>query len=110
MEIKTGANPTLRRNRIHDGKQNGVMVWENGQGTLEDNEIFANAFSGMEIRTGGNPTVRGNRISKNTSKAIYVHDGGGGVFEGNDLRGSKTGAWDISPDCLDKVKREGNLE
>ena len=41
VEIKTGANPTLRSNRIHDGKGSGVVVHdENGQGTLEDNEYL----------------------------------------------------------------------
>jgi parallel beta-helix repeat protein len=109
VEIKTGANPALRRNRIHDGKGGGVMVWENGQGTLEDNDIFANP-AGVYIKTGGNPTLRENRISKNEYQAIWISDGGGGVFEDNDLRGNEKGAWGISSDCLDKVKRERNLE
>jgi len=62
------------------------------------------------ITEGGNPGIRKNRISKNEYQAIWISDGGGGIFEGNDLRGNKREAWHISPDCLDKVKREGNLE
>ena len=65
VEIKEGGNPTLRRNRIHDGKQSGVHVHENGQGTLEDNEIIANARRGRRDQEGGNPTLRRNRISEN---------------------------------------------
>jgi parallel beta-helix repeat protein len=76
----------------------------------EDNEIFANTFSGVEIKTGGDPTVRGNRISKNAYQAIYVHESGGGLFQKNDLRGNPKGAWNISTDSLDKVKLEQNLE
>jgi F-box protein 11 len=110
VQISEGSNPTLRRNRIHDGKSDGVFVYENGRGTLEDNDIFGNAFSGVEIREGGNPGIRKNRISKNEYVAIRIHDGGGGVFEDNDLRGNKKGAWDVSPDCRGKVKRERNLE
>lgn len=110
VEIKTGGNPTLRRNRIHDGKTAGVIVRENGQGILEDNEIFGNAFSGIEIKTGGNPTLRRNRISRNGFEAIWVGDGGCGVFEENDLRGNVNGAWEISPDCQDKVKRVRNQD
>ena len=61
VEIREGGNPTLRRNRIHGGKQAGVLVGQNGLGTLEENEIFANAFSGVEVRNGGNPTLHRNR-------------------------------------------------
>jgi parallel beta-helix repeat protein len=38
--IDTGGNPTLRRNRIHDAKSNGVQITDNGQGILEENDIF----------------------------------------------------------------------
>ncbi len=45
MNIKARGDPVLRRNRIHDGKQSGVLVYEQGRGTLEDNDIFGNALS-----------------------------------------------------------------
>lgn len=108
--IHSGADPRLRRNRIHDGKYAGVFVYENGLGTLEDNDIFGNTFSGVEISEGGSSTLRRNRISKNGLFAIRVSEGGQGVFEGNDLRGNESGAWNIEENCLDKVKRTGNLE
>ena len=110
VEIREGGNPTLRRNRIHDGKQTGVFVHENGQGTLEENEILANAHCGVAISEGGNPVLRRNRISENGFEAIWVYEGGGGVFEDNDLRGNTKGAWDIAEDCETKVNREGNQE
>ncbi len=110
VSIKTGGNPTLRRNRIHDGKKSGVFVYENGQGTLEDNDIVSNGEAGVEIKGGGNPTLRRNRITKNATEAVWVHDGGQGVFEDNDLRGNTKVAWNIAPDCLEKVTRKGNKE
>ena len=58
----TGGNPTLRRNTIHDGKADGVYVFDDGLGILEDNDITANALAGVAIRTGGNPTLRRNTI------------------------------------------------
>ena len=57
MEIRTGGNPTVRGNQIHDGKVGGVLVYDSGLGTLEDNDITGNGLSGVEIRTGGNPTA-----------------------------------------------------
>jgi parallel beta-helix repeat protein len=104
------SNPTLRRNRIHDGKEAGVTVHKNGQGVLEDNDILANAHCGVVIFEGGNPTLRRNRISGNGYEAIWVYKGGGGVFEDNDLRGNTKGAWDIRKDCETKVTRRGNQE
>ena len=53
VQIRTGSNATLRHNRIHDGKQDGVLVNEKGQGIIEDNDIFGNDYSGVEIREEG---------------------------------------------------------
>ena len=109
VAIHGGADPRLRRNRIHDGKQAGVFVYEEGRGTLEDNEIFANAF-GVEIMTGGDPILRRNRINENGYQAIRVYEGGRGTFDDNDLRNNKEGAWDIAKDCQANVTRRNNLE
>ena len=73
VAIHDGADPRLRRNRIHDGKQTGVAVYKNGQGTLEDNDIFGNALAGVEIKTGSNPMLRRNRIHDGKTGGIYVH-------------------------------------
>jgi len=86
--IHGGADPRLRRNCIHDGKQSGVFVYANGQGTLEDNDIFGNALSGVEIRDGGNPTVRRNRIHDGKTGGVNVHDNGQGTLEDNDIFGN----------------------
>jgi F-box protein 11 len=58
--VHAGADPRIRRNRIHDGQQSGVHVYEQGLGTFEDNEIFANARAGVAVKQGGNPTLRRN--------------------------------------------------
>ncbi|MDX8400010.1 MAG: right-handed parallel beta-helix repeat-containing protein [Gallionellaceae bacterium] len=108
--IHGGADPRLRRNRIYDGEHGGIAVYDNGQGTLEDNDIFGNAKAGVTIFEGGNPTLRRNRITNNNYEAIWIYEDGQGVFEENDLRGNKKGAWDIAPECLDKVTRTRNQE
>ncbi|MGH9752498.1 MAG: right-handed parallel beta-helix repeat-containing protein [Blastocatellia bacterium] len=110
VAIHGGADPRLRRNRIHDGKAGGVFVYENGQGLLEDNDIFGNAFAGVEIRTGGNPTVRKNRINRNADQAVYIHEKGHGMIEDNDLRDNAKGAWLIPSDNKGNVKRARNVE
>jgi parallel beta-helix repeat protein len=97
--IHDGATPRLRRNKIHDSKQNGVLVYDGGRGTVEDNDITGNGKSGVEITTGGDPTVRGNKIHGNNGAGVYVRDSGRGTVEDNDITGNgyagvaiKTGA------------------
>jgi parallel beta-helix repeat protein len=88
VAIHNGADPRLRRNRIHDGKQGGVYISKNGLGTLEDNDIFGNAYSGVEIALGSNPTLRRNRIHDGKQVGIFVNDKGLGTLEDNDIFGN----------------------
>ena len=83
--LNLGGNSVLRRNRIHSGKQGGVFVSENGLGTLEDNEIFGNAYAGVEIKSGGNPTLRRNRIHDGKTSGILVWENGLGTLEDNEI-------------------------
>ena len=110
VQIREGSNPMLRRNRIHDGSQAGVFVYQSGLGMLEDNEIFANANAGILITEGGNPVLRRNRIAENGGHAVRIYNGGRGTFENNDLRSNTRGAWGIDNDCKDKVILRRNQE
>ena len=96
------------RDRSQAGGQAGV--YENGQGVLEDNDIFGNAVDGMAITEGGNPTLRHNRINENGYWAVFASMGGGGTIEDNDLRGNARGAWDISADSEPNLRRARNKE
>ncbi len=86
--IHDGADPRLRRNRIHDGKESGVFVYTNGQGTLEDNDIFGNEFTGIAIRESGNPTLRRNRIHDGKGGGVAIYENGQGTLEDNDIFGN----------------------
>jgi parallel beta-helix repeat protein len=82
------ADPRLRRNRIHNGTQSGVFVYQHGRGTFEDNEIFGHAFSGVEIKEGGNPTLRRNQIRNCRGNGVYVNESGLGTVEDNEISGN----------------------
>ncbi len=86
--IHGGADPRLRRNRIHNGKSAGVLVYHEGRGTLEDNDITGNAFSGVDIMVRGDPTLRRNQIHDGKSVGVLVRDGGRGTLEDNDITGN----------------------
>jgi len=85
VAIVDGADPILRRNRIHGGKQGGVLVQSDGKGTLEDNDIYDNSLAGVEIRDGGDPLLRRNRIHDGKQGGILVQSGGKGTIEENDI-------------------------
>jgi F-box protein 11 len=106
--IESAGDPTIRDCKIHDNEQAGVHVLEQGKGTVEGCDIFANKFSGVAIGQGSDPTVRSCRISGNGYKAVSAHEEGRGTVEGCDLRGNKQGAWSIAPGC--QVRRKDNQE
>ncbi len=112
VAIHDGADPRLRRNRIHDSSNNsaGILIYQNGKGTLEDNDIWGNRNAGIRIRSGGNPTLRRNNITKNRYEAIWISDNSGGIFEHNDLRNNEHGAWDIDSSSQDNVTKRNNIE
>jgi hypothetical protein len=49
LRLGEKADPRLLRNRIHDGELLAAMWTTTARGTLEDNDIFGNAISGVEI-------------------------------------------------------------
>ncbi|MDD4651984.1 MAG: right-handed parallel beta-helix repeat-containing protein [Methanothrix sp.] len=88
VAIHGKAYPKLKGNRIHDAKFGGIIVYENGQGLIEDNDIFRNDLSGITIEEAGNPTVRGNRIHDCVLHGINIWKNGQGLIEKNDIFGN----------------------
>lgn len=86
------ANPLIQQCVIHDSKQAGIYVYENGQGIIEDCAIFGNALAGIDIKQHGNPTVRRCKIHDGKECGVFVYENGQGVIEdcaifGNTLAG-----------------------
>jgi len=88
VAIHGGADPHLRRNLIHDGKQSGVHVYNGGLGTLEDNDITGNSYTGVMITRQGNPTLRRNRIHDGKESGTHIDGTGLGLLEDNDISGN----------------------
>jgi parallel beta-helix repeat protein len=87
-----GADPRLYRNSIHHSRGgSGVLIYDNAQGTLEDNYIFGNAHSGVAIKDGANPILKRNRIHHNAQSGVSVYDGGRGILENNEISSNNTG-------------------
>jgi parallel beta-helix repeat protein len=85
VAIWDSADPRLRRNKIHDGRYHGVVIYDGGLGTLEDNEIIGNAKSNVAITSGGNPVLRRNRMITSKECGVVIADTGLGTLEDNEI-------------------------
>jgi F-box protein 11 len=79
----SGADPIIRNNLIRRCRQSGVVVFDSGLGTLEENDIADNAVCGIVIRDAGNPVLRGNQIHDNRQGGIQMERGALGRIEDN---------------------------
>ena len=88
VAVHGNAYPKLFANLIHDSKNAGILVYENGQGVIEDNDIYGNARPGVEIKDGGDPTLKHNKIHDGKSAGIIVYKNGKSAIEDNDIFGN----------------------
>lgn len=103
--IHDEANPRLSHNLIHDSKQSGVFIFNKGFGTLEDNEIFRNTYSGIEIAAYANPMLRHNIIRDGKQSGVFVHDRGYGILEENDIFGNVLAGIEIKNEANPTLRR-----
>ena len=82
---RTGSNPHIRRNKIFGGKNGGVLIYNSGEGVLEDNDIYGNALAGVWIKTDSNPTLRRNKIYNGKEGGVCIFNSGRGLLEDNDI-------------------------
>jgi F-box protein 11 len=85
LNVNNAADPRVRRNRIHDGAQGGVLLYDDARGAYEDNVIFANALAGIEAKGTSDMVVRRNRLRDGKSAGVLVSDDARGTYEDNDI-------------------------
>ena len=89
VAVLTGACPTIRANRIHDGHDSGVLVSEKGKGVVEGNDIYANTRAGVAILREGAPCVKHNWIHDGRDSGVLVCDFGRGSLIENEIYGNQ---------------------
>lgn len=71
--MKLNSDPIIRHNRIHSGHDSGICVFSQSRGTIENNEIFANALSGIFVTDEGTePKIIDNRIYDGQTHGIEI--------------------------------------
>jgi parallel beta-helix repeat protein len=99
------AKPVIRNCQIHNGKADGIFVYDNGQGTVEDCEIFANALSGLEIKEGANPVIRRCKIHDAQQDGILVHKNAQGTVEDCEISHNALGGVEIRENANPVIRR-----
>lgn len=79
------ANPTLRRCEITKGQSIGIMIYDHGQGTIQDCNIFGNVKGEIAIADSGNPTIRRCKIHDGQEEGIWIGENGRGTIEDCDI-------------------------
>ena len=70
-----GTGPIVRANRVRDGPGFGIYVSDGASPLIEENEIWATAFTGIQVGDAGtNPLVQTNRI-RSAEGGIFACDG-----------------------------------
>lgn len=134
IAIHDGAEPRVRRNRIHDCKEVGILFKQNGAGLIQDNEIVGNSYgimihdgnptiqgndisgssySGLMVGTRANPTIRVNRIHDNGQGGVFVTDRGAGLIEDNEISSNGYSGIEVSSGgdpVVRKNRIQGNRE
>merc|ERR1719247_249749 len=83
VEIKSGGNPLIKGNQIRGGKQDGILVCDQGGGEIVQNDVFGHVKSGVRVLSGAGPHVLSNQVHDCQLYGIHVSNGGLGTFEDN---------------------------
>lgn len=82
------ARPVLRRCRIHDGGQAGVLVTERALATLEDCVVSGHAAAGIEVLTAGRLHLQRCQVLHNGAEGVSVWQDGEALLQDSVLAGS----------------------
>ena len=90
IAIKSGADPLVRGNRIHGGRDAGVVIGALGRGRILDNEISANLRAGVAIMADGDGIVSRNKIFDGLDSGVLLM--GAGQLVDNDISANQAAA------------------
>ncbi|KAE9545735.1 hypothetical protein AGLY_001278, partial [Aphis glycines] len=74
VRVKNHANPVMRRNHIHCGRDVGISIFDNGLDFFEANDIHNNRIVDFEVTTGTNSSVVQCEIHHGQTGGIFIHE------------------------------------
>jgi hypothetical protein len=106
--LKEGA-PLVKRNRIHDGRDSGVLVCENGQGYVCENDIFGNQMAGVAIGRGGASRVTGNRIRDGNGGSLCLSLHSKGLILANVIHQDPRATMQVPENLMSEVQEKNMI-
>ena len=110
-------NPIIQNCTIHDGKEHGVLVYENAQGLLKDRvlencDIFGNVLAGVKVKQGGKLRLQECKVHDNSGSGVLICEGGEGTVESCNMFGNTYAGVEIRQGAITEVRhctiRDGN--
>lgn len=80
-----GADPIIRKCRIHDSKVSGIFIYDNSRATIDECDIYANTLSGIEIKSGADPIIQDCRVHDGKTSGILIFDKARGTISNCDI-------------------------
>ena len=107
--LKEGA-PLVKGNRIHDGRDSGVLVCENGKGAVVDNEIFANQMAGVAVGRGGASRITGNTIcGDGTGGSLCLSLHSKGMISSNVIEQAASAKMQVPKSLMPEVREHNKI-
>jgi hypothetical protein len=103
VNVVTGAEAQLSRNRIHDIVGEGIIV--GGTATLRHNDLFCISEDGVTVSAKARIDGRGNQIHKCDKSGVRFERGSEGTLEDNDIFANEGAAVTIATEASPVVRR-----
>jgi F-box protein 11 len=75
------SNPTIRKCKIYNGKDDGICILDEGQTLIKRCEMYGNDSVQIRIAKGSKATIQGCKIHSGKSSGIYILDNGQALIE-----------------------------
>ena len=89
------SNPTIRRCRIHKGKQNGIYIFDNAKGRIDNCDIYDNEKIGIVVSQNSAPTIIRTVIHDCLQSGILVFKNAKGSIENCKIYSNKNSGIEI---------------
>jgi parallel beta-helix repeat protein len=79
------SDPLIEDNIIINNRQHGIYIRSYAKGTIRDNEIYENGYSGIAVAEEADPLIEDNTIMNNRQAGIYIRSYAKGTIWGNEI-------------------------
>jgi F-box protein 11 len=85
INIHNNATAVIKESYIHDSKQNGVRIFENGKGLIENCSVYGNGFANVEVEGNGALIARHNKIYNGIQGGIFIKQNSQATVDSNEI-------------------------